>query len=127
MNLTKQKNKLLRIFIPLLIVLGGVGYFLSEKKTAFLILFIVSNLNLVATTNVIQILLSVEDVKNPTKKGNNNISYLFWVPLKLSLLVFLGILLWRYQSLPGMTLLLGISPACFMPIIGGSLWGYLNK
>ena len=133
----QQKNKkpagfYFRPFVWVALFSGVVGvcangYLVdsSGRKEAvlwFLTLWGVSCLNLAALTQAgLKVLGWMRDTGQKHSPALM-VQVFFWGTIKFVCLILLGSLIWRSRSVPGMTLVLGLSTLVVVPLFGGYLW-----
>ena len=94
----------------------------AQALTAFLILWAASCLNLGVLGKA-----GLKVMEWMRHSGQNHspelmIQVFFWGLMKFGCLILLGSLIWRSRSVPGMTLVLGLSTLVLVPLFGGYLW-----
>jgi hypothetical protein len=121
-----------KVFVNVAVAWGLIGsslvFFLQpEHGLAFNLrwysgLWACSGINLFALSKTVSKVLLLMSDNVGQQRAQILIQVFFWASLKLGFLTLLGSLIWHSQSVPGMTLLLGLSTLVVVPIVGSYLW-----
>lgn len=94
----------------------------SRELFWFLALFFGSVVNLFALSKAVGKVIEWMQYSGQNRSSGLLVEILFWGTLKFGCLILLGSLIWRSRSVPGMTLVLGLSTLVVVPLFGGYLW-----
>ena len=94
----------------------------SRELLWFLALFLGSVVNLFALSKAVGKVIEWMQYSGQNRSSGLLVEILFWGTLKFGCLILLGSLIWRSRSVPGMTLVLGLSTLVVVPLFGGYLW-----